>query len=179
MSTRGLITFVGETGSDTWNVYKHHDMYPKGAAHTLRATLKHFSWMPPRYESDEFAASFIAAAKAEYYLRYAEAKDAKARKLAMEYTGIGKYGMKGGGVRLMPQGAPLTIACQNCSDIEYRYEIFQGNEPGVLRVRAYAVNAWEEGTESLFADMPLSEFLAKDWSPSTVLELAEKTENNS
>lgn len=43
-------------------VYSHWDNYPKGAAYCLVNTLYN-TWDFPRYEADEFAASFIAANK--------------------------------------------------------------------------------------------------------------------
>jgi len=127
MSTRALYTFKGETAKDSWNVYKHHDGYPTGAAGFLQDTLKH-AWELPRYEPDEFAAAFCAATK-----------------------------QGGGGVRFMPQGAPLKVASTNCSDIEYRYEIFQRPNQ-TLYIRAYAVNAWDKPTETLLIECPLIEF---------------------
>ena len=95
MSTRALYTFKGETTKDSWNVYKHHDGYPSGAAGFLQDTLK-FAWELPRYKPDEFAAAFCAAVK-----------------------------QGGGNVRFMPQNAPLKVASKHCTDIEYRYEIFR------------------------------------------------------
>ena len=152
MSTRALYTFKGETAEDSWNVYKHHDGYPSGAAETLQDALAFYAWKLPRYEADEFAASFIAAGKSRSYLRALSAKTAKDRK------GILSYAPQGGGVRMMPQGNPLAVACTNCSDIEYRYEIFAGNGTE-LRVRGYAVNAWDApGSETLMLDCLLTEF---------------------
>jgi hypothetical protein len=173
MSTRALYTFKGENAADTWNVYKHHDGYPTGAANVLQNTLKYFAWVLPRYEADEFAAAFCAAGKADYYLRAVEAveaHDAKEYKFALRYTALGETKNQGGGVRMMPQGPALKVAAKNCSDIEYRYEIYQ--KANVLRVRAYAVNAWDDKpTETLLTDCPLAEFAA--WA-----EAAERAEQS-
>jgi hypothetical protein len=154
MSTRALYTFNGATASESWNVYKHHDGYPSGAADTLEDALKFFAWPLPRYEADEFAASFCAAGKAYYHLKALAAKDAKGRADAL------RYAMPGGGVRMMPQGQPLQVALNHCSDIEYRYEIYQGNNQE-LRVKAYAVSAWEApANETLLTDCLVSELSA-------------------
>jgi hypothetical protein len=133
MSTRALYTFKGETAADSWNVYKHHDGYPTGAAQVLQAALA-YAWELPRYEPDEFAAAFCAAGKAE---------------------------TKGGGVRFMPQGTPLKVASKHCSDIEFRYEIFADVRPGDLRIRAYAVSAWDKPTETLLFECALSDFAVR------------------
>lgn len=166
MSTRALYTFVGETKADTWNVYKHHDGYPTGASDTIQTTLDYFAWQLPRYEADEFAAAFCAAGKAHNLIAYANATTKKARASAKEHMPGGIYSSyNGGGVRMMPQGNPLKVALKNCSDIEYRYEISQGNKItsgyNGLRIRAYAVSAWDApGSETLLVDCPLSLFAA-------------------
>lgn len=124
MSTRALYTFIGseESGSPhSFNVYKHHDGYPSGAAEVLKKTLDSFVWKLPRYESDEFAAGFCAA---------------------------GKTLGSGGGVRLMPLGDPNTVAMDNCSDIEWRYEIYSHN--GVLFVKVFNLDLTFEGTFDAF-----------------------------
>lgn len=164
MSTRGLYTFKGETAADTWNVYRHSDNYPTGAAEVLADTVKFFAWQLPRYEADEFAAAFCAAGKSHYYLQALQVKTAKDRAVALRYTPLSKeekpYNGVGGGIRFMPQGDPMQVALSNCSDIEYRYEIFQGNRKE-LRIRAYDVSAWDApGKETLLTDCPLSEFAA-------------------
>jgi len=162
MSTRALYTFKGESAADTWNVYKHHDGYPTGAAQFLADTFKHYAWALPRYEADECAAAFCAAGKSQHYLRAIEAVEAhngEGYKDAMRYTALGEYKTQGGGVRMMPQGPALKVAAKNCSDIEFRYEIFVG-KVNELRVRAYAVNAWDKPTETLLTDCPMSEFAA-------------------
>jgi hypothetical protein len=74
MSTRACYTFLdtfsrGETRS--FHVYKHHDGYPYAQCHTgeeagalvwIRNALI-YAWELPRFEADEFAASFIVANK--------------------------------------------------------------------------------------------------------------------
>jgi hypothetical protein len=65
MSTRGLYTFKDADGAYT--VFKHWDNYPTsasgyGAYQFINNTLA-YAWELPRFEADEFAASFIAANK--------------------------------------------------------------------------------------------------------------------
>jgi hypothetical protein len=101
MSTRALYTFKANPNcawEQDWNVYKHHDGYPTGAAEALALALSK-AWPLPRYESDEFATAFIAANKDNP-----------------------------GGIRMMPQGDPDEVSSKHCSDIEYRYEISMRNE---------------------------------------------------
>jgi hypothetical protein len=155
MSTRALYTFKGESAADTWNVYKHHDGYPTGAATTLVDAITFYAWKLPRYEADEFAASFCAAGKSHYFLRALAAKTAKDRAGYLRFADS-----NGGGVRMMPQGEPLAVAVKHCGDIEYRYEIFTGNN-NELRIRAYSVDAWDApGAETLLTDCLLTEFSA-------------------
>ena len=61
MSTRGLYTFTDSDGA-SFTVFKHWDNYPSGAHLFIQKALA-FSWDLPRFEADEFAASFIAANK--------------------------------------------------------------------------------------------------------------------
>jgi hypothetical protein len=67
MSTRGLYTFKDADGAYT--VFKHWDNYPISnsgyGAHRFIANALPFAWELPRFEADEFAASFIAANKKE------------------------------------------------------------------------------------------------------------------
>ncbi len=58
-----------------------------------------------------------------------------------------------GSVRLMPSGPIQDVAP---GDIEYRYEIFPGNN-GELRVTAYLVNNWGNYTEELLFNCAFSE----------------------
>lgn len=120
MSTRALYTFKGtEDYPGNYNVYKHSDNYPSGAADAIHRALT-LAWPLPRYEADEFAASFVAANKRQ-----------------------------AGGVRLMPSGNASKVAQKNCTDIDYRYEIsfktqishstFHHTEMCVM-VKVYAVN---------------------------------------
>jgi hypothetical protein len=152
MSTRALYTFKGENAANTWNVYKHHDGYPTGAAEVLLDTVAHYAWPSPRYEADEFAASFIAAAKSDHFLRALTADTAEERANAL------RYAPKGGGVRMMPQGKPMSVALKHCSDIDYRYEIYRDAKQQ-LCIAAYAVSAWEApGSEMLLTDCLLVDF---------------------
>ena len=62
MSTRAVYGFKDDR-STHW-VYVHHDGYPTGAAEKFQKTLdSKLAWPLPRFESDEFGASFIAANK--------------------------------------------------------------------------------------------------------------------
>ena len=62
MSTRAVYGFKDQR--DTHHVYVHHDGYPTGAASKFEATLESkLAWELPRFEADEFAASFVAANK--------------------------------------------------------------------------------------------------------------------
>lgn len=164
MSTRALYTFIGDDAADTWNVYKHHDGYPTGAADTLQIAVDWFAWPLPRYEADAFACAFIAAAKCAWL---SGGKIDRDRLKA--YGPKGKYrSYNGGGARMMPQGNPLDVASTNCSDIEYRYEVSAGND-SMGRIRAYTVNAWgDTATEQLILDCSLADFpaQAKTWEDS-------------
>lgn len=62
MSTRGFYTFIGGPNEPKLHVYVHGDSYPSGAADYLKRTLP-YSWPLPRFEHDEFASAFVAAAK--------------------------------------------------------------------------------------------------------------------
>lgn len=110
MSTRALYTFKGtEDYPGNYNVYKHSDNYPSGAADAIHRALT-LAWPLPRYEADEFAASFVAANKRQ-----------------------------AGGVRLMPSGNASKVAQKNCTDIEYRYEISFHHTEMCIMVKVYAV----------------------------------------
>lgn len=61
MSTRGLYIFKDSDG-DQFTVFKHWDNYPSGAYKFIQNAIK-LAWDLPRFEADEFAASFIAANK--------------------------------------------------------------------------------------------------------------------
>lgn len=60
MSTNALICITHDEGS-FW-IYKHHDGYPAGIKACLERALER-AWPLPRFESDEFAAAFVAANK--------------------------------------------------------------------------------------------------------------------
>jgi hypothetical protein len=66
MSTRGLYTFKDNNGGE-FTVFKHWDNYPTSdtgyGAHLFIANALQYAWQLPRFEADEFAASFIAANK--------------------------------------------------------------------------------------------------------------------
>lgn len=62
MSTRACYVFQEGPNTLSHIVYKHHDGYPTGAVEWL-AAARALAWPLPRYEADEFAASFIAANK--------------------------------------------------------------------------------------------------------------------
>lgn len=69
MSTRACYLFsddpqtkVDPTHLEGHIVYKHHDGYPSGAIEALAKALP-LAWQLPRFEADEFAASFVAGNK--------------------------------------------------------------------------------------------------------------------
>jgi hypothetical protein len=166
MSTRALYTFIGDKkqGSPhSFNVYKHHDGYPSGAARTIKMGIDWFAWKLPRYESDAFACAFIAAGKfgpwletkedlIEWFENYGPTSDNK------------KFSSNGGGCRLMPSGNPTKVAGKNCSDIAYRYEISMVNE--TLTIKAFEGSWWEEPKETCIFSGTFDDFynwaLAKD-----------------
>jgi len=72
MSTRACYTFTDSQGD--FHVYKHHDGYPytggvhngerfEGGGLVWIENAKRFAWDLPRFEADDFAASFVAANK--------------------------------------------------------------------------------------------------------------------
>tara|TARA_R100001480_G_scaffold31376_2_gene42714 strand:- start:58 stop:501 length:444 start_codon:yes stop_codon:yes gene_type:complete len=60
MGTRAIYIFEDE--HEEAYVYKHYDNYPQGAVDFIEKA-KEFAWELPRFEADEFAASFVAANK--------------------------------------------------------------------------------------------------------------------
>jgi len=60
MGTRAIYIFEDE--HEEVHVYKHYDNYPEGAVDFIEEA-KEFAWELPRFEADEFAASFVAANK--------------------------------------------------------------------------------------------------------------------
>jgi len=151
MSTRALYTFKSinsDPYGQDWNVYKHHDCYPSGAAQVLRNALDYFAWPLPRFEADEAAAAFIAAGKAVYLIDLHRALKQKKSTTKARVFLEGEFAFHGGGVRLMPQGNPSEVARANCSDIEWRYELFMGLGGKKLLIRAIRGNWWHEGLEA-------------------------------
>ena len=73
MSTRATYQFKDERGDHT--VYKHHVGYPQqGFLHIEKALA--LAWSLPRFEADEFAASFVTANKSrEGGVRLAKNRD--------------------------------------------------------------------------------------------------------
>ena len=65
MSTRGMFVVREFDGSESFNIYKHHDMYPEGAVECIETTVTRYSWPLPRFEADEFAAALVAASKGD------------------------------------------------------------------------------------------------------------------
>lgn len=160
MSTRALYTFRDQ--SNAWNVYKHHDGYPSGAAEIITDAIDYFAWTLPRFEADEFACAFIAAAKAQNVLGFATAfgKGSKRKKVqALESFPGGTYrSLVGGGVRLMPQGEPALVATNNCADIEYRYEIMMGTGGKKLIIKALAGSWYDTVKERVIFYGPFEDF---------------------
>ena len=62
MGTRGIYKFIDQRS--TYYVYKHWGNRPSGAAVFIQNALQ-LAWRLPRFEADEFSASFIAANKKE------------------------------------------------------------------------------------------------------------------
>ena len=103
MSTRACYTFSDDRGEV--HVYKHHDGYPYYAYQGGEAggliwinDAKDFAWGLPRFEADEFAASFVAANKDS-----------------------GEH--SGGGVRLINKKHPWEFS----SDSDYWYKVTTRN----------------------------------------------------
>lgn len=135
MSTRAIYTFIDEDGS--YNVYKHSDSYPSGAADTLRASLA-FAWQLPRFEADEFAAAFVVAGKAYWYHKEMALRRTNGAPEDLERAV--KYGhYDGGGIRLLASGKPMELPP---GDIEYRYEI--RCKAGHLHITAFQTNYWHD-----------------------------------
>ena len=60
MGTRAVYSFSDDR--DTHHVFKHWDGYPENALQFI-SFAKDRAWKLPRFEADEFAASFVAANK--------------------------------------------------------------------------------------------------------------------
>lgn len=119
MSTRACYGFTeSETmGGNTYWIYVHYDGYPEGAAAKFANSLCH-AWILPRFEADEFAAAFVAGNKG------VPRKD-------NENT------LLGGHVR-------LTASPYSHCDIEYVYEVFQGNKNSQLVIKAYKADKFPD-----------------------------------
>jgi hypothetical protein len=165
--------YTFKDNDSTLHVYKHHDGYPTGAAQWLNNALA-FAWSLPRYEADDFAAAFVAGNKIPHWsqetlietldklAKSPRPKNYKDKIINVKfsvpnYAVGGGFGGPGGGVRLMPSGNVEDVAP---GDIEYRYEITQGND-GALRVAAYTVNAWDTYQEEMILNCRLDEFADK------------------
>lgn len=131
MSTRALVTFIDD--STICNVYKHYDGYPSYMAEVLAAAHK-LAWPLPRFEADEFAAAFCAAAKSGP-----------------------------GGVRVMPSDTVQEVVTKHCSNIEYRYELFSTDDKLHVRVYSvdawnkYSEQQLFDGTFAEFEAFALTE----------------------
>ena len=168
MSTRGVYSFKDEYG--TYHVYRHSDNYPTGAAIALKNALV-LAWQLPRYEADEMAAGFVAANKLPYWCDETilngiqKTRKMKSRGNFLQNTDritielLNPYPESdlaggGGGIRLLKTGNVQDIAPR---DIEYRYEIYQGNDQG-LRVKAFETSYWEEKKDEMIFDCRLEQF---------------------
>lgn len=60
MGTRSYIEFKDDLGA--YYVYKHWDSYPTGIVYCFVNAIP-YSWALPRFESQDFAAAFVAANK--------------------------------------------------------------------------------------------------------------------
>lgn len=177
MSTRSVFTF--RDADSAFHVYMHSDGYPSGAAKALSYAIG-FAWSLPRYEADDFAAGFVAGNKARHWLQeplcdflesltvMGRPKDyaSKTVRLAISIPNAA-FGPapidKGGNIRLLPSGSVYEVSP---GDIEYRYEITPGNEPGTLRVVAFAMKGgwWDHpglDNEEMIIHCELSDFAAK------------------
>jgi len=114
MSTRATYEFRDERGAHT--VYRHHDGYPAGGIQWI-ANAVPIAWPLPRFEADEFAASFIAGNKDRGgSVRLTSGRDAhgdtqyhyvvsmKDRKLSIEIYEMGYTGSGRGGWNLLEIG---------------------------------------------------------------------------
>jgi hypothetical protein len=169
MSTRGFYTFKDRNG--TFNVYRHSDNYPTGAAEALRNALW-FAFPLPRFEADEFAAAFVAANKSYHLDKIIEATKASVKpgrgsieswneKTTIEirqfYADDMKY-LRGGEVRLMGSG-PWKRHCPG--DVEYRYEITHSGANPDATVKCFSI-AFEFGDlqQELLFEGSLTDFEA-------------------
>jgi hypothetical protein len=147
MSTRACYRFFPENGPNDWpgvvTVYKHMDGYPSQAAKAIEAALD-FAWSLPRFEPDEFAASFVAAAKqstsrSKRQAEYQDLATSPDTSDAMKsyYLRLAKDAEGGGNVRLVPYEGPDAYQ-RFASDIAYLYDIRCVN--GKIQVIAYTTS---------------------------------------
>jgi len=94
MSTRAVVTVIDP--AQIFHVYTHHDGYPAYTARRIRAALD-YAWELPRFEADEWAAAFVAAAKP----------------VKEQHGGVT---FQGGSIR-------LTTDWRAHGDLDYRYEV--------------------------------------------------------
>ena len=131
MSTRAIYIFKDK--DEQFTVYKHHDGYPSGAVQWL--TLgRHLAWGGNRFEPDEAAASFVAAAKLSGELKRVDGK--------LAFTG--QQYPTGGGVRLLNVSKKRGIFDGAPADITFAYVVEQ-HVPGQggWFVTAYATSFWD------------------------------------
>jgi hypothetical protein len=145
VSTRACYRFIPENGPNDWpgivTVYKHHDGYPSGAAQAIEAALD-FAWALPRFEADEFAASFVAAAKqstsrSRRRQEYETAAEQASGAMKAYYLDLAKRAEGGGSVRLVPYEG-LDAHKRFASDTAYLYDIRCIG--GELQVTAYTTS---------------------------------------
>lgn len=114
MSTRACYIFQDNSGK--YAVYNHYDGYPEGAARAINNALA-LAWELPRFEPDEFAASFVAANK-----------------------------NGSGGVRLL-QGSDLTHMPGDIEFLYIVRNTSNNEMNARIEVTGYSVNFWDAKTE--------------------------------
>jgi len=132
MSTRAIYIFKDK--DEQYTVYKHHDGYPSGAEIVL-SVARHLAWSGDRFEPDEAAASFAAAAKLSSSLQLTD--DNKLAFTGQEYP-------FGGGVRLLNVSKKRGIFDGAPPDIAFAYVVEQ-HVPGQggWFVTAYTTSFWD------------------------------------
>lgn len=131
MSTRAIYIFKDK--DEQFTVYKHYDGYPSGAVQWL-TTARHLAWSGNRFEPDEAAASFVAAAKLSSELTLVDGR------LAF----LGQAYSTGGRTRLLNVSKKKGIFDKAPCDIQFAYVIEQ-HVPGQggWFVTAYATSFWD------------------------------------
>jgi len=194
MSTRGVYSFIdndpewGMGDGRTYHVYKHSDNYPTRAAKSIKQALI-FAWHLPRYEADEFAAAFITANKLPWWCddQFIEGIEKTRKPENLKKSNANRFGgnigeaivklenpypdsdLSGGGVRLLHSGRGQEVYDVAPGDIEYRYEIYKGNQ-NELRVKAFSTNFWDNAN-------PENEEMIFDCSIDDLEERAKEYEN--